>query len=270
MTSIASFSIHAVRTLGPLSPIRLLSIFTLLSCFGIILTALEQRFAANRGTVFGLCWAGAGAAGMFALPAGRIMPAMMFGDGSAPVSGSAAAGPPGFVAIVTHAPPWVWPLFALILWLGFSKTRPRTVAKWRLLGLPAVFMGLGIGSFLLHGFSLETIAALAGTLAVGSLAGRALAHRDNAVVDARGRVHLEGEYVSLVLVLVIFLARFAGKAAQAIHPALAGDPRMAMAMAAITGFSVGLTATRSLINTGLLRTRRDGLRHAARTRRDSA
>ncbi|MGE3305042.1 MAG: hypothetical protein AB7I52_03655 [Rhizobiaceae bacterium] len=43
----------------------------------------------------------------------------------------------GFV-IVSHTPLWVWALYALLLFLGFQRTRDSSVALWRALTLPSL------------------------------------------------------------------------------------------------------------------------------------
>jgi len=42
------------------------------------------------------------------------------------------------VIILSHTPVWVWGLLAALMALGFSQTRQRRLAPWRLLMLPLV------------------------------------------------------------------------------------------------------------------------------------
>ena len=46
------------------------------------------------------------------------------------------------VNVLSHTPVWVWGLLAALMALGFSQTRQRHVAPWRLLMLPMVLLGL--------------------------------------------------------------------------------------------------------------------------------
>src|SRR6476659_1650980 len=57
---------------------------------------------------------------------------------------------PSLLDIVLHTPLWVWPLLALVLWLGWWGRQPRTVPPLRLAILPMVALGsavagIGIG-----------------------------------------------------------------------------------------------------------------------------
>ena len=45
-----------------------------------------------------------------------------------------------FLAILTHTPIWVWAVFALIIFLGYQRTRDRTIQLWRLLLLPVIMI----------------------------------------------------------------------------------------------------------------------------------
>ena len=54
VTAPSSFFIHEIRMVGDFSPIHLLSILTLASCFNIIRTARKRQFSANRRTVLAL------------------------------------------------------------------------------------------------------------------------------------------------------------------------------------------------------------------------
>ena len=48
------------------------------------------------------------------------------------------------ITIVIHTPLWVWPLYALLLFLGIQRTRDSSIAVWRMLILPLVVMLLAI------------------------------------------------------------------------------------------------------------------------------
>jgi hypothetical protein len=46
-----------------------------------------------------------------------------------------------FANMMQNTPIWVFVLFALLLVLGFQSLKPRTLPLWRLLIVPAVFIG---------------------------------------------------------------------------------------------------------------------------------
>ncbi len=55
---------------------------------------------------------------------------------------------------------WVWGLLTALMALGFSQTRQRRLAPWRLLMLPLVLLGLGLWS-MAPGFMARPLSALA-------------------------------------------------------------------------------------------------------------
>ena len=103
--------------------------------------------------------------------------------------------------VVIHTPIWVWVLYALLLFLGFQRTRDSTVSLLRVLILPLVVTGLAISSFIIAGPN-----ALPGMLlglAVGGTAGWLLEPQDATRRLADGRVWLRGEWWSLVQIVVV-------------------------------------------------------------------
>jgi hypothetical protein len=79
------------------------------------------------------------------------------------------------ITIIAHTPLWVWPLYVLLLFLGFQRTRDSTPPLWRMLILPIVVTLLAILSFVLAGWS-ALPAVLAGLL-MGGFAGWHLERR---------------------------------------------------------------------------------------------
>lgn len=154
---------------------------------------------------------------------------------------------PGAGQIVTGAPVWVWPLLAALLALGWLRSRPRVVHRVQVMILPFVFAGLGAWSFFSNGASLAAGAALVAAIAAGSMAGQMLARRGPSFVDENDMVHLPGEWVSMALILAIFVARFAAGAARGINPDLDHALVIAVPLALVSGFSIGLTAMRAIV-----------------------
>ncbi len=165
----------------------------------------------------------------------------------------AQAGSPDVSNVISHTPVWVWPLFVLLLIMGWMHSRDRVVAKLRLLVQPLVFTGIGISSFLINGASAFAATALLVMMAIGLMVGQMLGRRDGATIDAAGNVHVPGEWISMALILIIFASRFAAGAAQGIAPAMVGSALITVPLAMISGFTIGLTLMRALVQTGLRR-----------------
>src|SRR3954469_23890120 len=110
--------------------------------------------------------------------------------------------------IVLHTPLWVWPLLALVLWLGWSARRPRTVHPLRLAALPLVGLGVTIAGAMQSVAPAFTVAGwligLLLALPIGYALGR---HREVRWQD--GRVWMAGSWFLLGFALSIFVIRYA-------------------------------------------------------------
>jgi hypothetical protein len=50
---------------------------------------------------------------------------------------------PYVLGVLTHTPPWVFLLFAYLVWQGIRALQPRTQSIWRLLIVPLIFIAWG-------------------------------------------------------------------------------------------------------------------------------
>lgn len=153
---------------------------------------------------------------------------------------------PYLLAIITHTPIWVWAVFALVLYLGYQRTRDRSVALWRLLLLPLVIM-VTAGSGLV-GAGLGAAPAIVVGLLVGGVSGW-LMERDGATRRLPdGRLWLRGEWASLVQIVAVFIWRYAVAVLTATHPALVADSTwhllVAFVTSALAALFLGRTAAR--------------------------
>ena len=73
------------------------------------------------------------------------------------------------LTIVIHTPIWVWGLYAVLLFLGYQRTRDSTVPLYRVLILPLVVAGLAIATCITGGMA--GLPAMLTGLSVGSAAG---------------------------------------------------------------------------------------------------
>ena len=92
--------------------------------------------------------------------------------------------------IVANTPLWVWPLMALVVWLGVLGLRPRVLPLWRLSVLPAVGLilsFLGIGQATQPALALVAwLAALGIALPLGVLLGRLVEPMSRGAGDGHG------------------------------------------------------------------------------------
>lgn len=144
------------------------------------------------------------------------------------------------IAIVTHTPPWVLLVLALLVFLGVQALRPRTVPLARVFITPAVFIGWGLFSLAAAAKVAPTVlpaAAIAAVLGVGLAL---LAVRLEALRAAPGSVTLPGSALPLVRNLTIFIAKFVIAVAMAIRPDW--HAALLLADAAVSGAALGYFA----------------------------
>ena len=77
--ALASFPIHGFCTVGPFSPIHLLSVYVLYALFSAIRQVRRGNIAAHRRSMRGLFFGGLIVAGLFTLWPGRLMHQFIWG-----------------------------------------------------------------------------------------------------------------------------------------------------------------------------------------------
>ncbi len=78
------------------------------------------------------------------------------------------------MTILAHTPWWVFAVLAVLIVTGIQALRPRVIAAWRLLIVPAIFIAWGIASVSIrasavHSLALDWLAAV--VIGGGSLSG---------------------------------------------------------------------------------------------------
>lgn len=150
--------------------------------------------------------------------------------------------------ILSHTPVWVWGLLAALMALGLSQTRQRQVAPWRLLMLPLVLLGMGLWS-MVPGFMALPLTAPAWLAALGAgtalLAGRA-APAGTTWLPATQRLRLPGSWMPMLLILVVFVLRYAANVGMAFNPGWRHAPEVLLPLALLYGGLGGLFLGRAL------------------------
>lgn len=126
--------------------------------------------------------------------------------------------------VLRHTPPWVYALFAYLVWAGAQRLRSGTRDLRRIAIAPAVFVVWGLAG--LMGRPDPFAATLAHWL-LGAAVGLALgsATRPALQIDRaqRRRVHLPGSAGPLLRNLAIFGAHYLLNVATALHPSSHGE-----------------------------------------------
>lgn len=151
---------------------------------------------------------------------------------------------PTLLDILAHTPLWAWAAFALVLYLGYQRTRDRTVALWQLLILPAVMVVTAITGVAGGGWSVLP------AILVGSAAGATtgwLLERDGATRRlAGGRLWLRGEWGSFVQILVIFVFRYSTTVIGIVNPPLGGNLAYHLVTALVSSLLSGMFLGRTV------------------------
>lgn len=130
---------------------------------------------------------------------------------------------PGSVAtIIVHTPIWVWPLYALLLYLGFQRTRDSIVPLWRVLILPLVVAFLAMLSIIGAGPGALPVVLVG--VAIGSSVGWHL-ERDGATRRLPGgALWLRGEWWSFAQLVVVLVFRYGTSVVAGMDPSRNADP----------------------------------------------
>ena len=123
--------------------------------------------------------------------------------------------------IVAHTPLWVWPLYVLLLFLGFQRTRNSIIPLWRMLILPIVVAMLAVLSFILAGMS-ALPAALLG-LVIGGAVGWFVERDGTTRRLPDGSLWLRGEWLTLVQIVLVLVFRYATSVTAGLNPGLNGN-----------------------------------------------
>jgi hypothetical protein len=150
--------------------------------------------------------------------------------------------------IVKNTPMWVWGLLAGLIALGLSQARDRSASLARTAIMPVAMTGFSLWGLLT---AFGNSAQLAGVVAVW-LAAAGIVFALVARIPQRGRYDaatrsftLPGSLVPLLLILSIFVARYAINVELALAPQLAADAQFALACAALYGALSGIFTGRA-------------------------
>ena len=126
------------------------------------------------------------------------------------------------IQIVLHTPKWVFTVLLLLLWLGLRQWSDHELGLRRVLMLPLVMGGLSVhGMVSVFGDSPAALGGWAAALlAVVALTLRRPLPAGTRYDAARRRFHVAGSPWPLVLLMGIFLTRYAVGVALALHPEL--------------------------------------------------
>jgi len=144
---------------------------------------------------------------------------------------------PSLFDIVVHTPLWVWPLLALVLWLGWMGRKPRVLPPVRLAVLPLVGLGITVAGVVQSAVPAFTLAGWLVGLLLSLPVGYAIGRRRDVQWQADGRVRVAGGWFMLGFAVSIFAARYALGVTFGVWPQLAQQPAW-IALAGVVGGTI--------------------------------
>jgi hypothetical protein len=153
------------------------------------------------------------------------------------------------IQIITHTPVWVWAILVLLLWVGIKQTLPRSVSLQRITVLPFAMVGLSLaGTLTAFGAGVYALlawcAAAAVTSAVALVAVRGLPQRTHYSASTK-RFDLPGSWTPMVLMMGIFITKYAVGVTLAMQPELARNALFIQGVSALYGGFSGVFIARS-------------------------
>ncbi|WP_342114047.1 DUF6622 family protein [Pseudoduganella sp. OTU4001] len=164
--------------------------------------------------------------------------------------------------IISHTPTYVWALLGLLVFRGVAASRDGEMRIRAVFIMPVVMLALGLHS-VATGFGLASPAGAAWLAGLAVGAGMAWRVASVRVDRAAGTVWLRGSWVPMMLMLTIFVAKFAFAVALAMRPALRGSIAFALPACALFGALAGAFLGRPLRVAAALRAAPAGAARAA-------
>ncbi len=109
--------------------------------------------------------------------------------------------------ILKHTPPWVFSLFFILLALGYSQSRDRTVGKTRAVIVPALMMVFSLYGVIAD-FSISALTFWCAGFIVTAIIGARLPERKARFSPDAGAFFLPGRWLPLILIMLLFLIKY--------------------------------------------------------------
>lgn len=150
--------------------------------------------------------------------------------------------------ILTRTPVWVWLLLITLLALGYSQTRDRLVGLRRTMLMPIAMVALSVyGTVSAFGASPAVLGAWLATAAVvASLIMVRPVPASTRFDNASKEYAIPGSWLPMLIILAIFLTKYAVGVSLAMRPSLAHDDVFPIVIGVLYGVFSGFFAGRAI------------------------
>jgi hypothetical protein len=152
------------------------------------------------------------------------------------------------IDILAHTPAWVWLILALLIYRGLKRTRTREVSPNSLILLPSILTLLALRRLLMAGLDAEVLASTTAGIIAAFVALLTLKPARQTRRVANGKLLLQGEWLSLGLLMVIFAVNYVDGVLTVINPAAAASGPMQFAWSFVNGLSICFMVGRSIMH----------------------
>ncbi|MBC7803097.1 MAG: hypothetical protein H7Y16_04390 [Candidatus Parcubacteria bacterium] len=149
--------------------------------------------------------------------------------------------------ILKRTPPWVFVLFVVLVFFGIMQSRTRHITLARVTILPVVLIGMSLsGLWSTFGANAMALAVWLAAIAASLAANSYIKWPRKISYSPETRSFLvQGSWIPLAVMMVIFFARYAINVALAMQPGLAASPSFAAAVSAGYGLLSGAFLARA-------------------------
>ncbi|MGR6467578.1 DUF6622 family protein [Rhizobium sp. PAMB 3182] len=152
------------------------------------------------------------------------------------------------IDILTHTPSWVWLVLALLVFRGLKRTKTREVSQNSLILLPAILTLLALRRLVMAGFDADVLSGTAAGIILAFVILLSIKPARQTRRLPNGKLLLQGEWLSLGLLLVIFAVNYVDGVLTAIGPAAAASQPMQITWSFVNGLSVTFMVGRSIMH----------------------
>ncbi len=248
VTALSSFGIHGIGTFGRWSFIHIVSVYTIGCLIYAVMAVRNGNIPGHKKAMQSIFIGALLVAGALSFLPGRIMNAVLSGVDKmpAPVSAPSTAGNGVATFIFAHTPLWVWPLLASLILLGWLRSRARVINRTQLLVAPTVVAIMSLFYLFSNGWLLAAVTGFVCGALPGIAFGRVVGSADGVYLTPNGKYHVPGEWLSMTILMGLFLVRYIDGFMATMDPALPFDPPWLFGSNAASGLLAATMVARSL------------------------